>query len=182
MVCCVTAVVWRESAMQQKDVIECLARYEWNWHRSESLLFLCKNNISLGRRIWYSPASVKQLSGHYLWADVRVCTWCILKKWFSNMLARMLNWRGLNGKTSLATHRLREVGKYICVDISDDLSDDMFVDAWPIMTFQNVFVIPMLQFRETPWLVMALNPIEATMQMAVVREGRWKKRLLLKNI
>lgn len=52
-------------------------------------------------------------------ADVRDCTWRILKRVIANSLAKNLNWRGVNGKTSLATLQLREVviSKYICLEI-----------------------------------------------------------------
>lgn len=51
--------------------------------------------------------------------DVRDCTWRILKRVIANSLARNLNWRGVNGKTSLATLQLRDVviSKYIRLEI-----------------------------------------------------------------
>ncbi|XP_028254481.1 uncharacterized protein LOC114453560 [Parambassis ranga] len=42
-------------------------------------------------------------------ADVKDTTWRVLKKLISNTLAKSLNWRGVNGKTSVAGLNLREV-------------------------------------------------------------------------
>ncbi|XP_028254437.1 uncharacterized protein LOC114430561 [Parambassis ranga] len=42
-------------------------------------------------------------------ADVKDTTWQVLKKLISNTLAKSLNWRGVNGKTSVAGLNLREV-------------------------------------------------------------------------
>ncbi|XP_041915767.1 uncharacterized protein LOC121680446 [Alosa sapidissima] len=42
-------------------------------------------------------------------ADVRDCTWRLIGRVISNGLAKGLNWRGVNGKTSLASLHLKEV-------------------------------------------------------------------------
>ncbi|XP_042610030.1 uncharacterized protein LOC109079198 [Cyprinus carpio] len=68
--------------------------------------------LSLEQRIQQSPDYKQKLInwlGLIGGADVRDCTWRILKRLIANSLAKNLNWRGVNGKTSVATLQLREV-------------------------------------------------------------------------
>uniref|UniRef100_A0A3B3SS43 DUF4806 domain-containing protein n=1 Tax=Paramormyrops kingsleyae TaxID=1676925 RepID=A0A3B3SS43_9TELE len=68
--------------------------------------------LSLEQRMQQDPElQLKMVNflGLFGGADVRDCTWRILKKVFFNTLAKKLNWRGVNGKTSLASLKLREV-------------------------------------------------------------------------
>ncbi|KAA0721245.1 hypothetical protein E1301_Tti018142 [Triplophysa tibetana] len=67
---------------------------------------------SLEERMQQSPEYKQKLVnwlGLIGGTDVRDCTWRILKRVIANSLAKNLNWRGVNGKTSLATLQLRDV-------------------------------------------------------------------------
>nr|XP_055049580.1 uncharacterized protein LOC129435105 isoform X2 [Misgurnus anguillicaudatus] len=68
--------------------------------------------LSLEQRVQQSP-DYKQKLVNWLGliggTDVRDCTWRILKRVIANSLAKNLNWRGVNGKTSFATLQLRAI-------------------------------------------------------------------------
>ncbi|KAA0721524.1 hypothetical protein E1301_Tti021149 [Triplophysa tibetana] len=67
---------------------------------------------SLEERMQQSPEYKQKLVnwlGLIGGTDVRDCTWHILKRVIANSLGKNLNWRGVNGKTSLATLQLRDV-------------------------------------------------------------------------
>ncbi|KAG7459048.1 hypothetical protein MATL_G00227070 [Megalops atlanticus] len=85
-------------------------------------------------------------------ADLRDITWRVLKKTISNALARKLNWRGIDGKTSLASLQLREV---------------IIVRRNPLAGVAAEAEVEGIMKR---WL-----------QLAADREGRRKRRLLAKE-